>query len=272
MFGLKGDPFGTSDYMLEQESGKQYAIIKTLAIKHITALAKTGTNVILAGPKGAGKSTAMAEAGKELDNCLVMAGFRTTADVYNYLWKEILNNYRNDLEALKCRFNQGDFIQLPMWFKMERCGYKKCPRQKFSPCALQTKGEDSEETYFDKRKRKEFFVKYRTFEKICEELFWKKEKCPMKRSIVNMLLDSKLPYFRDKVYLYDVHDDLLTSKWDSAIINDLLSIFQRLGTVVITATIDQCTKLSKHEALARIKVMNFPLPTDEELTDFCGKG
>ena len=268
----KKDPFGISDYKLEQESGKEYTRIRTLAVERILRSARRETNIIFKGPKGAGKSTAMAEAGKILgDECFVMAGFRTLADVYNYLWLKIWNNYKDDLETLKGRFNQGDFIQLPMWFKMDRCGYKKCPRQKFSACALQTKGEDSAEELYDKRRQQKFFVKYRSFEEICKELHFKKENCPMKRSIVNMLLETRLEKFRDKVYLYDVHDELLTQKYDLIYVNVLLRIFQNLGTVVVTATIDQCKKLKTFDALARIKVNRFPLPTDDELKQIYAK-
>lgn len=275
MFGLKKDPFGTYDYTLEQESGEQYPRIKTPAVQVILNLAKSGTNVILAGPKGAGKTTAMGEASKELGKeCLAMVGFRTITDIYNYLWLEIWRNHRKSLEEIKSRFQLGELRQLPQWFKGERCGYRLCPRGKLrAKCLLNTKGEDMGETYYDSRLKKEVAVPYRTFEKICEELHYIQIRCPMKRFIVNELLKSKLKHFRNKVYLLDIHDDLLNFKrdYDLSMIDELLNIFQSLGNVVITSTNEQCTKLKKSEAIARIKVMKFPLPTEEDLKEIYEK-
>ena len=55
-FGLEEDPFGVYDYTIEEERGENYPRIKTLAVQKIVELAKSRTNVILAGKKGAGKT------------------------------------------------------------------------------------------------------------------------------------------------------------------------------------------------------------------------
>lgn len=227
----------------------------------------TGTNVILVAPMGAGKSTAMDEVGKKLgDECIAMVGFRTIADLYNFLWDKILKNEKETIEPLF-----GKLHEVYSWFKRDYCSYPLCPRKKMrAMCKLQSDGYESSERDYDKRLHQEVPVIAREFDEICEELSSKKESCPMKRHIVNGILGCEgLDSFNGKVFLLDIVDDFTNYKRDFDIfpIDELIKNFQVLGKLIVTATHKQYKRMEKSQAISRINVMDFPLMTKEELIE-----
>jgi len=270
-FGLEEDPFGVYDYTIEEERGENYPRIKTLAVQKIVELAKSRTNVILAGKKGAGKTTAMAETAKELgEECFGMIGFRTTADIYNYLWDQISDTEsEEERKHLEMQFSCGKLRQADLWFEETNCRYWDC--RKRDRCRWITKGEEGHKALKDKWKDeiKHTTVTKRKVKDIIWEINYITRSCPMKRLIVNEILLSKPKFFMNKVYLLDIHDEFLTcqKRRDEYIIEKLVAILQQIGNVIITATNEQYNRLKVSENVARIRKVNFPLPTQDELKE-----
>lgn len=270
-FGLEEDPFGIYDYTIEEERGEGYPRVKTLAVEKIVELGKSRTNVILAGKKGAGKTTAMAKTAKELgEECLAMVGFRTTADIYNHFWAQMYSEDEIDLclEGFEEAFSVGKLRGVDLWFEENNCRYWDC--RKRDRCRWNTYGSEHHKALYDKWKNKN--VHTTVIKRSVKEILWEISKirhsCPMKRLIVNEMLLSK-DFFVGKVFLLDIHDEFLTcvKRIDEFIIEKLVAILQQIGNVIITATNDQYTRLKASENVARIRKVNFPLPSQEELKE-----
>jgi hypothetical protein len=285
-FGLKEDPFGVYDYAIEEARAEgRYPRIKTKAVQKIVDKAISKTNVIFAGPKGSGKSTALMKASEEINKlgkyCFNFVGPKTLTDIYNQLWHEMSHPIMLDLNkdfdspenvALRERQDKNEKNlhlclmsnkNVLFWFSGSRCKDFDC--RKREKC-LFTRAESTNtitKGHYDRE------VMLRTGEEICRELSDRMDACPMKRRIVN---DHFASVARERatgaVYLLDIPDDYVDlHPYDKAILAKLIEQFQTLGTVVITATDEQYASVRKSESLARIQKQDFPLPTNEELRE-----
>lgn len=282
-FGLKEDPFGVYDYAIEEaRTEERYPRIRTKAVQKIVNLAKSKTNVILAGPKGSGKSTALMQADEEIDNCFSFVGPKTYTDIYNKLWDEMIKldvefNCEKDyddpenvaIRELADKHHKVLYMSLTTgknilsWFSGSRCKYYDCLKKE--KCIFRR----AEQTSHITKGNYDREVMLRDGKEICEELSERRDSCPMKRRIVNdyfAVVNEKRA--KNAVYLLDIPDDYVDlHPYDKVILARLIEQFQTLGSVVITATDEQYASIRKSESLARIQKQDFPLPTNEELRE-----
>ena len=283
-FGLIKNPFRINCYRLEKVQKEEYPRIETPAVRKIINEVLMESNVVLTAPKGTGKSTALDEVVKKID-CISMIGFRSLADVYNLLWEEICDSENEETKIIVNQsFEVGVLRNIHIYFKKIKCEFKGCYKGdrcfwmcKDSSTSSVVKPDKIENLSMEKIHEQSTGIDKKskvTLNEIKAELQQIRSPCPLKRKIVDILLDRNIECFTDKIFLFDVFDDLLNFNRDYDIthLDKLFDFFQKQGKcLIITATNKQYKIMEKAEAIERINCESIPLPSNENLIEIYEK-
>lgn len=271
-FGLNENPFGVYDYAVENELYQgSLPLVETKAVDRIVGCATSKTNIILAGPKGSGKSVSVKlSAGKlkEIYHDRLVLAFvapKTFADIYNEIWFELIgiDCEKGVLWDDASMTLSGGFIGLDfeLWMK-KRCQYRNCWRKE--RCKFENVGLAREKS---KNTGSPIAVK-----DIFNDIFNIKNDCPMKRHVIHKFLDIFRGKLKNSIFLIDVPDDFIDrGMYGRRTLEELVSCLQKCGMVILVATKDQCKIMKKGEILGRTMDVDFPLPTERELKEIYNK-
>jgi len=252
-FGLRENPFSSYEFTYDTSSGIN-CYVKTLAIDRICTYARSGSSVFFVGAKGSGKSVAIHMASVELYSQKLILSFvapKTFADVYNSIWDEFVGLEGQDqgehYDDVNTYLSDRHSDDIAAWSGKKRCAYFDC--RKRDKCRI-LNGKSGNITI-------NLFM---------ENIFRIQNNCPMKRRIIEEMLEDLRGKLKGYVYLLDVPDDFIDGgKYTKIVMERLVAALQKSGTVIVTCTSEQYKVIAKSESLARYPNVDFPLPTKENL-------
>jgi len=255
--------FEISDYMTENERGLEIKYVETQGSKFIEGCINNKVSTIIIGKRGIGKSAAikvaydnLTEQGKKIAS---LAGSRTMADVYGYIWSLIIGHSSRQAngvcydEALDYASSDDGRVNLDfkMWFGKSRCRYWNCRRTE--KCNIE-----------------HIIPNNMSLQEAYDNIFYIYNECPLKRYVLHRNISRYRP-IRNKLqklgiaYIIDIPDRF--TKYSVQPFSELTSGLQMSGTVVLLMNEKQYKICEDSEILMRISSKKFPQPNESEMME-----
>lgn len=263
------NPFEICDYIIEQDRDLDIPYINTTNSNLLEKAIINRVSLLLVGEKGIGKSSSIRVArdnlkkNKKLKRVIIAkAGTKILADVYNIIW-DVIVGYP-DSPGISYETATNEILKLDPWRWIEKkprtdakyCAYWNCKRR--DRCVFQFTADTSMKSNNPVIQKN-----------LMENLWLIRTDCPLKRLLTHHILDNDY-LMREKINklggfsaIIDLPDNF--SKYNLYILNELVSLFQRHGNVILVMTKNQYLVCKKSEVLTRLSAVKFPILTDTEI-------